>query len=171
MPVLEETRALVRTVLLPATAIVVLFVAVVGSPLGLAQDGTPTSSADCPAASPAASPAAEAAMASPSASPTACATPAAAAPAAVEFTVVSKDIFFEPTTLTIPANTDVVVKLPNEGAAAHNFSIDALGIDVDQSARDLSPQTTVNAAAGSYEYYCNVPGHKAAGMVGTLTVQ
>ena len=24
---------------------------------------------------------------------------------------------------------------------------------------------------GTYEYYCNVPGHKQAGMVGTLTVE
>jgi uncharacterized cupredoxin-like copper-binding protein len=30
---------------------------------------------------------------------------------------------------------------------------------------------TINAPAGTYEYYCNVPGHREAGMVGTLTVQ
>jgi len=161
----NEISALVRKFLLPATSVVVLALAVIGSSIGFAQDGTPASPADCPTASPAASPAAE--TASPSASPAACATPAAGA----EFTVVSNDIFFEPKTLTIPANTDAVVKLPNEGAAPHNFSIDALAIDVDQPAGDLSQQATINAAAGSYEYYCNVPGHKQAGMVGTLTVQ
>ena len=32
--------------------------------------------------------------------------------------VVAHDIFFEPKELTIPANTDVTVNLPNEGAAA-----------------------------------------------------
>ncbi len=165
MHLTNETSALVRKFLLPATSVVVLALAVIGSSIGFAQDGTPVSPADCPTASPAASPAAE--TASPSASPAACATPAAGA----EFTVVSNDIFFEPKTLTIPANTDAVVKLPNEGAAPHNFSIDALAIDVDQPAGDLSQQATINAAAGSYEYYCNVPGHKQAGMVGTLTVQ
>jgi uncharacterized cupredoxin-like copper-binding protein len=30
---------------------------------------------------------------------------------------------------------------------------------------------TINAPAGTYEFYCNVPGHKQAGMFGTLTVQ
>ena len=30
---------------------------------------------------------------------------------------------------------------------------------------------TVSAPAGIYEFYCNLPGHKAAGMVGTLTVR
>jgi uncharacterized cupredoxin-like copper-binding protein len=83
--------------------------------------------------------------------------------------VVSNDIFFEPDELSIPADTDVTVSLPNEGAAAHNFSIDELGISVD-IAPGATEETTINAPAGTYEYYCNVPGHKEAGMVGTLTV-
>ena len=83
--------------------------------------------------------------------------------------VVSHDIFFEPNEITIPANTDVTVSLPNEGAAPHNFSIDELGISVDIEP-GATEETVINAPAGTYEYYCNVPGHKEAGMVGTLTV-
>jgi len=71
--------------------------------------------------------------------------------------------------LSIPANTDVTVQVPNKGAAAHNFSIDALGISVD-IAPGATEEVVINAPAGSYEYYCDVPGHKQAGMVGTLTV-
>jgi len=84
--------------------------------------------------------------------------------------VTSQDIFFEPKELSIPANTDVTVSLPNKGTTAHNFSIDELGISVD-IAPGATEQTVINAPAGTYEYYCNVPGHKPAGMVGTLTVQ
>jgi uncharacterized cupredoxin-like copper-binding protein len=62
------------------------------------------------------------------------------------------------------------VTLPNDGVTLHNFSIDALGISVD-IAPGATETVTINAPAGSYEYYCNVPGHKEAGMVGTLTVQ
>ena len=91
------------------------------------------------------------------------------ATAAMTVEVVSHDIFFEPNEVTIPANTDVTVNLPNEGAAAHNFSIDALGIDVDM-APGAAEQVVINAPAGEYEFYCNVPGHKEAGMVGTLIV-
>ena len=84
--------------------------------------------------------------------------------------ITAKDIFFEPKQVTIPGNTDVTLTIANEGAAAHNFSIDALKISV-----DLAPGETknvvVNAAPGTYEFYCNVPGHKQAGMVGTLTVE
>ena len=29
----------------------------------------------------------------------------------------------------------------------------------------------INLPAGEYAFDCNVPGHKAAGMVGTLTVK
>ena len=103
----------------------------------------------------------------------------AAAPAAEEdasaaatgeaASVVSHDIFFDPKELSIPADTDVTVSLPNEGVTLHNFAIDELGIDVDIDP-GATQEVVINAPAGTYEYYCNVPGHKAAGMVGTLTV-
>ena len=51
----------------------------------------------------------------------------------------------------------------------HNFSIDELDIDVD-IAPGATEEVVINAPAGTYEFYCNVPGHKAAGMLGTLTV-
>jgi uncharacterized cupredoxin-like copper-binding protein len=119
----------------------------------------PAAEGAAPAAAPSApeaSPAAEAAQAA----------PAAAAPV----TVVSHDIYFDPKEVTIPANTDVTVDLPNEGVTLHDFSIDALGIRV-----SIQPGATesvvINAPPGTYEYYCNVPGHKEAGMVGTMTVE
>jgi plastocyanin len=85
-------------------------------------------------------------------------------------TVESYDIYFEPEELSIPAETDVPVSLPNLGVTLHNFSIDELGISVD-IAPGATEETVINAPAGEYEYYCNVPGHKQAGMVGTLTVE
>lgn len=84
--------------------------------------------------------------------------------------VTSFDIYFEPEEITIPADTDVPFTLPNDGAAAHNFSIDELNISVDIAAGETD-ETVINAPAGTYEYYCNVPGHKEAGMVGTLIVE
>ena len=94
----------------------------------------------------------------------------AAAPAAATFTVKLEDIFFDPKELTIPANTPVTIDLPNVGAAPHDFSIDALKISVPVEPGDTG-SVTINAPAGTYEYYCNVPGHKEAGMVGTLIVK
>ena len=48
------------------------------------------------------------------------------------------------------------------------------GVGVDNIALDTATElgvAVINAPAGTYEYYCNVPGHKEAGMVGTLTSQ
>ncbi len=73
-------------------------------------------------------------------------TPAAAAGGA-SATVESYDIYFEPKELTIPAGTDVMVTLPNEGVTLHNFSIDALGISVD-IAPGATETVTINAPAG-----------------------
>ena len=90
--------------------------------------------------------------------------------AAEAMTVESYDIYFEPDELTIPADTDVPVQLPNVGVALHNFSVDELGISVD-IAPGATEETVINAPAGEYEFYCNVPGHKEAGMLGELTVE
>lgn len=84
-------------------------------------------------------------------------------------TIVSRDIFFDPNEVTIPADTDVTFVLPNEGAAPHNFRIDELGIDID-IAPGATQEVVINAPDGIYEFWCDVPGHREAGMVGTLMV-
>ena len=104
------------------------------------------------------------------------ATPSAAGNSALTLEMV--DIAFNPTDLTIPANQDVVVTLTNNGAAAHNFSITDhenpnvanLNISVDVAAGETTT-VTINAPAGDYYFFCNVAGHEAAGMHGTLHVQ
>ena len=84
-----------------------------------------------------------------------------------QFTVESHDIFFTPTEIEIPSDTEVTILLPNLGAAPHNFSIDELDISVDIAPGETK-EVKITAPEGEYEYYCNVPGHKEAGMVGTL---
>lgn len=88
---------------------------------------------------------------------------------AQEVNIVGHDIYFDPAEVTIAAGA-VTFILPNEGAAAHNFAIDELGISVDMPA-GTTQTLEADIPAGTYEYYCNVPGHKAAGMVGTLVVE
>lgn len=100
-------------------------------------------------------------------------TPAAAGGAAATgdaLVIASHDVFFEPKELTIPANTAVTISLPNEGAAPHNFTIDELDISIDQAPGETH-EVEINAPAGVYEFYCNVPGHREAGMEGTLTIE
>ncbi|HEY7031058.1 MAG TPA: cupredoxin domain-containing protein [Thermomicrobiales bacterium] len=91
--------------------------------------------------------------------------------AATSPTVNLEDIKFDPNELTIPANTAVTVNLVNKGASIHNFNIDQLNVHSGDIQPGQTGSVTINAPAGDYQYYCAVPGHKEAGMVGTLHVQ
>jgi plastocyanin len=97
-----------------------------------------------------------------------------ASPAAgdTEVQIVAEDIKVDVTEIRIPADTDVTVSLENKGMLEHDWVVDGLDevmIDILQSGETGS--VTFSAEAGEYEYYCSVPGHKEAGMVGTLIVE
>jgi uncharacterized cupredoxin-like copper-binding protein len=85
--------------------------------------------------------------------------------------VTTVDLAFEPKEFTIAADTDVTVTITNDGALQHDFTIDELDVASDLFDGGSSGTVTINAPAGTYEFYCSVPGHKEAGMIGTLTVQ
>ena len=61
------------------------------------------------------------------------------------------------------------VVMPNESGVPHNIIIDGKGESaiIEKGSVDFS----ADFAAGEFEYYCSVPGHRAAGMVGKLTVK
>ncbi len=98
-----------------------------------------------------------------------CPTPGATTAEVVNVEMV--DIAFNPTTLTIPANTDVTFHFVNNGASVHNFKIDDPEVFSGDLNAGQSADVTVNLPPGTYKYYCTIPGHEQAGMVGELTVQ
>jgi plastocyanin len=63
----------------------------------------------------------------------------------------------------------ISVAVANHDLFWHTFTIDALKVNVDVPI-GANRRVTFKAAPGRYEFYCRVPGHKAAGMKGTLTV-
>lgn len=133
---------------------------------------TPTACAS-PMASPASSP--MAAMTTAATATEAMGSPAAGTPSAANCgggpTVEMVDINFQPKEITIPANTDVTITLKNDGSTVHSFNIDALNIHSGDYQPGQTGTVKVNAKPGDYTYYCNIPGHEAAGMVGTLHVK
>ena len=93
------------------------------------------------------------------------------AEAATEVDLVMVDIAFQPAELTIAANTDVTINLPNQGVLPHAFEITDQGITSEEIPGGGSGSVVVNLPPGEYKFICPVPGHADAGMVGTLTVQ
>jgi plastocyanin len=80
------------------------------------------------------------------------------------------DVAYAPPFLTLHAGQAETVVLINVGALPHNFSIDALDVSVDVAPGEVM-EVVITADAGEYEFSCNQPGHREAGMTGTLTVQ
>lgn len=72
--------------------------------------------------------------------------------------------------LTVSPGT--TFEMISEGAAEHDFVVDELGIEVPVAPGETTEVTIPeDAAPGEYEFYCSIPGHAAAGMVGTLVVE
>ncbi|MFN8662234.1 MAG: cupredoxin domain-containing protein [Thermomicrobiales bacterium] len=114
--------------------------------------------------------------ASPSASPKA--SPSASPVAGNEVEIGAYDIYFDPKEVTVKADTEITIKVKNHGVTQHTFLIDdhknenlpfdpiKLVIDPDKT-----EETKFKAPAGKYYFWCDIPGHEAAGMWGYITVK
>jgi uncharacterized cupredoxin-like copper-binding protein len=69
----------------------------------------------------------------------------------------------------------VTIALTNESAVPHDVAVaEKSGKELGTSKEITKSSTDLvikDLKAGSYQFFCTVPGHKQAGMVGTLTVR
>jgi len=75
---------------------------------------------------------------------------------------------FTPSELDVTEGT-IELTLNNLDAFPHDVTIDKLGVKLTVEA-NATVTESFDATPGVYEFYCSIPGHKDAGMVGTLTV-
>ncbi len=90
----------------------------------------------------------------------------------VEIDVASSGFAYDETTATATAG-HVVIKSMNPQGAGHDISLKGNGVDEHGEVVQDGGVSTIDIPdlkAGTYEFYCSVPGHEAAGMKGTLTV-
>ena len=103
--------------------------------------------------------------------PTAASSADASAPASGGTTVVAKDIAYQPTSLSIPANTATTITFDNQDAAPHNIAIkDASGAQVFKGEIVTQQKIAYNVnalPAGAYQFWCEVHPN----MTGTITIQ
>lgn len=89
---------------------------------------------------------------------------------ATEPVFVAIDIAYESAPEALPTG-DVDVRLENEGVIEHNVVIEELDDElILEAPGGGTDEATVSFEAGDYTYYCSIPGHREAGMEGTLTV-
>jgi plastocyanin len=80
---------------------------------------------------------------------------------------------YDQTEVSAPAGT-ITIDFDNPASLSHDVVVeDSSGQEL--GATDLisesNTSTTVDLDAGSYTFFCSVPGHREAGMEGTLTAQ
>lgn len=84
--------------------------------------------------------------------------------------VTATDLAFDPTEITAEAGEDLAIVLTSEDML-HDFTIDDLDAHVAADGGETAEGGLSAAEPGAYTYYCSVPGHRQAGMEGTLTVE
>ena len=80
---------------------------------------------------------------------------------------------YDTTSLTAKAGT-VTIGFTNAASLAHNLSIESSSgsqVGATPTFEGGTKTLTVSLKPGTYKFFCSVPGHRQAGMEGTLTVQ
>ena len=84
----------------------------------------------------------------------------------------SGNLKFNKSSLSAKAGT-VTITMDNPASIPHGVAVEGNGVDKDGQIVQKGGKSTVtvNLKPGKYTFYCPVPGHRQAGMQGTLTVQ
>ena len=95
------------------------------------------------------------------------------APANPNLTVIAQEIHFDKKEYSVPAG-EVRVAYPNHGTQTHTFIVqDPKGDQIPPKLRVGPGKETggvYQLAPGTYTVYCDITGHRDAGMVASLTV-
>ncbi len=95
-------------------------------------------------------------------------TAASSPPAGQEFRMVSGNFFFKPQKMTLARGKSVKITFQNTGI--HTFTVDELGVDIPLRGSTAVAEFTPSKA-GTFVYYCKIPGHRERGMTGSLSVE
>ena len=94
-----------------------------------------------------------------------------ATPVGESIRVSGKEFAFDPPKFSATGDTAFTVAFSNDGTMEHDFAIDGEDSDKIVAGAGSEASGSFTLAAGTYKFFCSVPGHEAAGMVGSLTVE
>ncbi len=107
------------------------------------------------------------------------AAPAQTAPAAStapqgelkEFAVEGSEFKFNPASISVTKGDRVKVTFKNVGKAGHNFVIGDLGVSTSIIPGGSTDTVEFTAdKSGTFAFFCSVPGHRAGGMEGHISI-
>jgi plastocyanin len=86
-----------------------------------------------------------------------------------EVRIVSTEFRFSPATVLVAAGRVVTLVLDNSGAETeHGLFVPGLGFRLQAKAGEIARKNILVEKPGKYDYNCDLPGHRDAGMMGTL---
>jgi len=90
----------------------------------------------------------------------------------IELAADTSALAYDTTSLSAEAGK-VTIDFDNPSAIEHDVAIEADGKEIAKSELVTEGETSVTAELepGTYTFFCSVPGHREAGMEGTLTVK
>lgn len=118
-----------------------------------------------------------------------------APPPASTTAITMRDVAFSPTAVSVPAGKTARLTFSNSASQVHDFTVERMtvgtvrmqgGMTQDHNMVQMSTAPAMHIAVaggksatldfqpatpGDYEFYCSVPGHREAGMRGTLHVE
>jgi plastocyanin len=84
--------------------------------------------------------------------------------------VIGNQFRYDPPALSISSAGSATIRLVNQDVVEHDYTIDELDIKIEAPVGGTGEATLSGIAPGTYRVYCTIPGHEAAGMVGSLVV-
>ncbi len=157
----------------PLAAIIAVLGLGVAACGGSSSSSSSAATSSAPAASPSTSSASSAASPSTSSTSPAAAAAGGSSPVAVKADP-SGQLKFDATSLTATTGT-VQIAFTNRASVGHNFTLQkgtsGPVVGATPTFSGATKTLSVKLAPGTYTYFCSVPGHRMAGMQGTLTVK
>jgi plastocyanin len=91
-------------------------------------------------------------------------------PAQTTIDVKGGNFFYDPKDPQLPAGIDAIKFESTQGLHTLVFDGKVPGFKL-EAGSGKSDELKVNLKPGKYTFFCDIPGHREAGMEGTLTVQ
>ncbi len=87
-----------------------------------------------------------------------------------ELTIKIEAMHFLQSEVEVKVGQPITLHLVNKDGYTHAFDIDDFDVHTPLAANETVTITFTPERTGSFVFYCSSPGHKMAGMVGTLIV-